>query len=106
GGICKMALGREAKRLGSAGPVVLPRSSGSTIIAPSGDIVTNFGVDLLQEMYDIHCKAGAALTMVVTPVPPERRKDFGTVVLGAPNRHPGRIGESGQVLGFVEKDPD
>src|SRR6185295_7324575 len=52
GGICKMALGQEAKRLGSAGTVVdLPRCTGSTSIAPSGDIVTSFGADLLQEMY-------------------------------------------------------
>lgn len=107
GGVCKMALGREARRLGSDESVAaFPKSSGSTIIAPSGDIVTSFGADLLQEMYDIHRKVGAALTMVVTPIPPERRKDFGTVVLGAPKSHPGRLGESGQVLGFVEKDPD
>src|SRR5205809_2048518 len=79
GGICKLALGREAKALGSSGPVALPKFKGSTIIAPSGDIVTSFGADLLQEMHDIHRKAGAALTMVLTPIPPERRKDFGTV---------------------------
>src|SRR5205823_9446629 len=106
GGICKLALGREAKALGSSGPVALPKFKGSTIIAPSGDIVTSFGADLLQEMHDIHRKAGAALTMVLTPIPPERRKDFGTVVLGPTEARPGPISASGQVVEFVEKDPN
>ena len=107
GGVCKMALGQDAKRLRSNEPAAgFPRSSGSTIIAPSADIVTSFSADLLREMYDIHKKVGAALTMGVTPVPPLRRRDFGTVVMEAPKRRRGPIGESGRVVGFVEKDPN
>jgi len=107
GGICKMALGQEAKRLRSTEPVAtFPRSSGSTIIAPSGDIVTSFGADLLQEMYHIHRKVGAAMTMVVTPIPLVRRRDFGTAVLEGPHRRRGPISASGRVVGFVEKDPN
>ena len=82
GGVCKQVLGRQAKHFAGDPPLTAEPFSGSTVIAPSGDIVTNFGADLLEEMYDIHKSVGAALTMVLVPVPSERRKDFGTAVLG------------------------
>ncbi len=107
GGVCKQAFGSEAKRLASERDH--PESGafkGSTVIAPSGDIVTNFGSELLEEMYDIHRQVGAAFTMVLVPVPWERRKDFGTVVLENPEHRPGMISQSGRIKEFVEKDPD
>lgn len=107
GGVCKQAFGLESKRLLSEKDH--PTSwafKGSTVIAPSGDIVTNFGSELLEEMYDIHKKVGAALTMVLVPVPWERRKDFGTVVLENPETRQGIVSKSGRIKEFVEKDPN
>ena len=107
GGVCKQAFGVEAKRL-AAEPEHPANMAfkGSTIIAPSGDIVTDFGAELLEEMYDVHKRVGAALTMVLVPVPWERRKDFGTVVLKDPQARAGAISKSGRIVEFVEKDPD
>ena len=107
GGVCKQALGAEAKRLPSERDYPTTETfKGSTLIAPSGDIVTNFGADLLEQMYDIHKREGAALSMVLVPVPWERRKDFGTVVLEDPRNQNGIISKSGKIKEFVEKDPD
>jgi mannose-1-phosphate guanylyltransferase/phosphomannomutase len=107
GGVCKQALGVEAKRLPSEhDQITTAPFRGSTIIAPSGDIVTNFGAGLLEEMYEIHKKVGAALTMVLVPVPWERRKDFGTVVLAKVDERQGIVSKSGRIKEFVEKDPD
>lgn len=107
GGVCKQAFGCEAKRLPSEQDHPQTRAfEGSTVIAPSGDIVTNFGPELLEEMYEIHKQVGAALTMVLVPVPWERRKDFGTVVLENPQRRQGIVSESGRIKEFLEKDPN
>ena len=92
GGVCQQAL--------------VPSFKGSTIIAPSGDIVTNFGPELLEEMYDLHKKKGAAFSMVLVPVPWERRKDYGTVVLDQPEERAGEISKCGRISEFREKDPD
>jgi mannose-1-phosphate guanylyltransferase / phosphomannomutase len=107
GGVCKQALGRDAK------PVFPSESmpqrepfAGSTLIVPSGDIATNFDAPLLEEMYDLHRSAGAALTMVLVPVPWDRRKDFGTVVLDQPQERPGILSKAGRIREFIEKDPD
>ncbi len=107
GGVCKQALGRTARQV-LAGEQ-LPthkRRMGSTILVPSGDIVTNFSAAQLEEMYDIHRRMGAALSMVLVPVPWEKRKDFGTVVLDRPEQHSGAISGSGRISEFVEKDPN
>lgn len=107
GGVCKQALGLESKKLLSEKDHPTSRAfKGSTVIAPSGDIVTNFGSELLEEMYDIHKKVGAAFTMVLVPVPWERRKDFGTVVLENPLTRQGIVSKSGRIKEFVEKDPN
>lgn len=107
GGVCKQTFGCEAKRLPSEEDHPQTKAfEGSTVIAPSGDIVTNFGSELLEEMYEIHKQVGAALTMVLVPVPWERRKDFGTVVLENPERRQGIVSESGRIKEFVEKDPN
>ena len=62
GGVCKQALGIESKPLPSEQRRLMPSAfQGSTLIVPSGDIVTNFGSELLEEMYEIHRTAGLHL---------------------------------------------
>lgn len=106
GGICKQVLGRDAKLLPGETPLQTAPFAGSTVIAPSGDIVTNFGPELLQQLYDIHKHAGASFTMVLVPIPMERRKDYGTAVLKGPERRSGMLSQSGQIETFYEKCPD
>ncbi len=107
GGISKQAMGNEAKRLPSDEPQSnTPKFSGSTIIAPSGDIVTDFGSDLLEAMYETHRREGAALSMIVTRIPDHRRKDFGTILLDSQHVLSGPLSLSGKISGFVEKDPN
>jgi NDP-sugar pyrophosphorylase family protein len=106
GGVCKQALGHEAKVFAGEPRLSAETFRGSTLIAPSGDVVTNFSAPLLEEMYDIHRRAGAAFTLVLVPVPWERRKDFGTVVLEGVEKRGGLISSSGRIIEFREKDPD
>lgn len=107
GGACKQVLGPKAKSVFPNDPAAqVTEFKGTTVVLPSGDIVTNFGPEQLAEMYEIHRRAGAALTMVLTPVPWERRKDFGTVVLAKPQARSGIISQAGLVGAFAEKDPD
>ncbi len=107
GGVCKQAFGVEAKRLATEQDHPARGAfKGSTLIAPGGDIVTDFGAEHLEEMYDVHKRVGAALTMALVPVPWERRKDFGTVVLDNPQDRAGAISKSGRIIEFVEKDPN
>lgn len=107
GGVCKQVLGADAKRT-LEGEVLSPEPAfgGSTVVVPSGDIVTNFSAELLEEMFDLHRRRGAAMTMVLVPVPWERRKDFGTVVLERPEDRPGVLSQVGRIREFREKDPD
>jgi len=106
GGVCKMALGSEAKSL-ATDPAVSPISPfrGSTVIAPSGDIVANFGAELFEEMYQIHRRSGAAMTMVLTEVEAVRKRDFGTVLISQPESRTGPLSQSGRICDFLEKDP-
>jgi NDP-sugar pyrophosphorylase family protein len=106
GGVCKQALGRNAKKTlaRERSPLAEP-FAGETLIVPSGDIVANFGPELLEEAYTIHKKAGAALSMVLVPVPWERRRDFGTAVLGNVEERKGQISKVGTITEFREKDP-
>ncbi|MCP4546673.1 MAG: nucleotidyltransferase family protein, partial [bacterium] len=107
GGVCKQGLGEKARLVRPAEErSQVPEFQGSTLIVPSGDIVTNFSSDLLEEMYDIHKRAGAAFTVVLVPVPWERRKDFGTVILDRPEERKGIISKSGRIEEFIEKDPN
>lgn len=105
GGVCKQALGQQSKK-------VLPQEcpvqefNGSTLIVPSGDVVTNFTTELLEQMYEIHKKKGAAFSMVLVPVPWERRKDFGTVVLEQSEKSENIFSKSGRIKEFREKDPN
>ncbi|MCE9528955.1 MAG: NDP-sugar synthase [Planctomycetales bacterium] len=106
GGVCKQALGRVAKTFANERPLTAEPFQGSTLLAPSGDVVTNFSAALLEEMYDIHTRSGAAFTMVLVPVPWERRKDFGTVLLEGAEKRAGLISRSGRIVDFLEKDPN
>jgi mannose-1-phosphate guanylyltransferase/phosphomannomutase len=107
GGVCKQALGEKTKQVFEGEPMpVIGEFKGTTIIAPSGDIVTDFDAEMLETMYDIHKKKGAAFTMVLTPVPWEKRGEFGTVELESPENPKGLISKSGKIINFREKDPD
>lgn len=106
GGVCKQVLGRDARVLPGERPLEGEPFAGETVIAPSGDIVTNFGPEMLEELYDIHKRVGASFTMVLVPIPMERRKDFGTAVLKSPKPEKGVLRQSGQIEGFLEKDPN
>ena len=107
GGVCKQALGAGAKLLPSEQrPSMPPAFQGSTLIVPSGDIVTNFGAELLEEMYDIHRSAGSAFTLALVSVPWERRRDYGTAILASPEDRQSMLSKSGRIASFVEKDPD
>jgi NDP-sugar pyrophosphorylase family protein len=107
GGVCKQALGASAKSVTPGEPPApFQAFEGSTLIVPSGDIVTNFSSELLEQMYDIHKKRGSAFTVVLVPVPWERRKDYGTVVLDGVEELQGAISKSGRISEFREKDPE
>lgn len=107
GGVCKQALGNKAKKVYEAETMPkIGEFKGSTIITPSGDIITNFGSELLEKMYDIHKKKGSAFTMVLTPIPWNKRAEFGTVELESPENVKGLISKSGKVVKFMEKDPN
>jgi len=106
GGVCKMVLGRDTKMMASdSEPPSIPPFAGSTVIVPSGDIVANFGPELLEEMYSIHRRSGAAFTMILTEVDSARRKDFGTAILENSERRAGPLSQSGRICDFREKDP-
>lgn len=106
GGICKQALGKTAKKvLASETLPPIDAFHGTTVLAPSGDIVSNFGAELLERMYDIHTKKGAAISMILTPVPWDKRSEFGTVELLRPDQLDAPLSQSGQVVNFREKDP-
>jgi len=107
GGICKQALGKNAKQvLENETMPQIEEFNGTTIVAPSGDIVTDFDFNMLDTMYQIHKEKGAALTMVLSPIPWEKRKEFGTVILDKPEKRSGLISQSGRIANFREKDPD
>jgi NDP-sugar pyrophosphorylase family protein len=107
GGVCKQVLGANARKLqDNERSITWTPFSGTTVIVPSADIVTNFGADLLQEMFENHRKRGAAVSMVVTPIPRERRGDFGTVMIDQVENRRGPFSAVGRVSGFVEKDPN
>jgi NDP-sugar pyrophosphorylase family protein len=79
---------------------------GSTLIVPSGDIVTNLDAPLIAELLDAHRRAGAAFTMALVPVPRERVKDYGTAVLDSPRTGSGPLSCAGRIVRFHEKDPN
>lgn len=77
------------------------------VFIPSGDIVSEIGIEQLQEMADRHVKSGAAFSVMLAPVPWERRKDYGTVVMEgiAPNQNVA-AGTYARIEGFLEKVAD
>jgi mannose-1-phosphate guanylyltransferase/phosphomannomutase len=107
GGVCKQALGKAAKQVypGEKMPVIEP-FGGSTVFVISGDIVSNFGPEQLRRLYEIHKQKGAAFTMILAPVPWEKRGEFGTVELHAPDELKAPFSMSGKIKAFREKDPN
>jgi len=76
------------------------------VFIPSGDIVSGIETADLERMLYEHARRGAVFTMMLAPVPWERRGDFGTVVLEGTS--PGgdiAPGTFARVLEFLEKDP-
>jgi NDP-sugar pyrophosphorylase family protein len=107
GGVCKLVFGSAARTLPGELALSGPEPfTGSTVLVPSGDIVTNLDAALLEELCEIHRTRGAALTLLVTPIPPDRRKDFGTAVIPQPEKRSGPLSLCGRISRFAEKDPD
>jgi NDP-sugar pyrophosphorylase family protein len=106
GGICKQVLGSNSKTvLSNEITPKIDEFKGSTVIAPSGDIITNLSSELLEQMYDIHKQKGAAFTLLLSPVPWERLGEFGTVELASIDKLNGSLSGSGKIVNFIEKDP-
>lgn len=76
------------------------------VFIPSGDIVSTIGSHHLHAMLDLHTRNGAAVTMMLAPIPWDRRGDFGTAVLdGVPAGQPVPPGTYSRIVEFREKDP-
>ena len=76
------------------------------IFIPSGDIASGVSTAHLEEMLHQHVSHGAALTMMLAPVPWERRADFGTAVVeGVAVGDAVPPGAYARIRDFVEKDP-
>jgi NDP-sugar pyrophosphorylase family protein len=76
------------------------------VFIPSGDIVSTIDSRHLQAMLDLHTRNGAAVTMMLAPIPWDRRGDFGTTVLdGIRAGQPVPPGTYSPVTEFREKDP-
>jgi mannose-1-phosphate guanylyltransferase/phosphomannomutase len=105
GGVCKQALGKTARQVcvDEKIPLIEP-FNGSTVFVISGDIVSNFGAEQLEQLYEIHKQKGAAFTIILTPVPWEKRGEFGTVELESPEMLKSLFSQSGQIKEFREKD--
>lgn len=106
GGVCKQVLGNRAKKvLKKEGRQGNRHYSGETVVVASGDIVTNFGAEQLEEMYDIHRKNGAAITMVLSPIRWNERGEYGTVEIVNPYPLNSAFTQMGRIRTFIEKDP-
>ena len=76
------------------------------VFIPSGDIVSGIETADLERMLDEHSRRGAAFSMMLAPVPWDRRADFGTVVLeGTSAGSDIAPGTFARVRDFLEKDP-
>ncbi len=77
------------------------------VFIPSGDIVSGIGIEHLEEMLEQHIKHGAAFSLMLAPIPWQRRIDFGTVVLeGMPPKQNVPAGTYARVEQFIEKIAD
>jgi mannose-1-phosphate guanylyltransferase/phosphomannomutase len=76
------------------------------LFIPSGDIVSGITVGDIERMIDQHTRSGAALTMMLAPIPWNRRADFGTVILdGIAAGTDVASSTYARVCDFLEKDP-
>ena len=77
------------------------------VFIPSGDIVSGITPEQLQIMMERHIKTGAAFTIMLAPIPWDRRKDFGTAILdGIAAGTDVPRDTFANVNAFVEKDPN
>ncbi len=77
------------------------------IFIPSGDIVSGVSNEQLKIMYDQHVKKEAIFTMMLAPIPLERRGDFGTTILeGIESSQNVKSGTYARIQDFIEKDPN
>jgi NDP-sugar pyrophosphorylase family protein len=76
------------------------------VFIPSGDIVSTIDSRHLRAMLDLHTRHGAAVTMMLAPIPWDRRGDFGTTVLdGIAAGQPVPPNTYARITEFREKDP-
>jgi NDP-sugar pyrophosphorylase family protein len=66
---------------------------------PSGDIITAFDSSDIERLYVLHRSHGAAMSIVLVPVPWERRRDFGVALLEEDKDY-------SRITSFFEKDPN
>jgi mannose-1-phosphate guanylyltransferase/phosphomannomutase len=77
------------------------------IFIPSGDIVSGITVDDIGYMLDQHTSRGAALTMMLAPIPWNRRADFGTALLeGTTAGADVAASTYARITDFLEKDAE
>jgi mannose-1-phosphate guanylyltransferase / phosphomannomutase len=77
------------------------------VFIPSGDIVSNVTLDHLRRMVEAHAANDAVASLMLAPIPWDRRGDFGTAVLdGVPAGQEVHPGTYAKILDFREKDPD
>jgi len=80
----------------------------TTMIVPSGDIVSEISLEDFERMLALHRQNGAAVTLMLTSVPWERVREFGTAQLqGIELKAGSSIPRStfGNLVDFKEKDP-
>ncbi len=77
------------------------------VFIPSGDIVSGIKKEQLEHMLSLHKRHGAIITLMLAPIPWERRKDFGTVIL-EDHVDSNEISSKNyaRIKDFIEKDPN
>ncbi len=76
------------------------------VFIPSGDIVSGIGTQHLDKMIYEHINRGAAVTLMLAPIPWERRGECGTVILeGIPAGKNVKSETYTRIIDFIEKDP-
>lgn len=77
------------------------------VFIPSGDIVSGVQTAHLKTFYTEHVRNNAVFSMLLAPIPMDRRKDFGTTILeGFEKGETVLPGTYAKVLDFLEKDPN
>ena len=107
GGVCKQVLGNNAKQVNKDEiPLRNEEFSGETLIVVSADIISSFSARDLREMYKLHKSKKAAMTILLTPIPDDKKGEFGTVELADIETINSGISSIGRIKAFWEKRPD